>query len=163
MRIEKVNRILKRWKRATRKIYKKTQKVTARATTAIRLCRYVPRRKGLSSAKGNTRVKRCIKRCRSSLPLSADEDTATGDESDVSNYTSSRPHRPSRPRPTSSDSTGFKGDTCDDGKMKAVGERSRMAVIYEQQSWEGEILDERDMKQERGRPRKQYLVRWKSS
>jgi hypothetical protein len=31
-----------------------------------------------------------------------------------------------------------------------------MVVIYEQQSWEGEIIDERDMKQGRGRPRKQY-------
>ena len=57
----------------------------------------------------------------------------TGDESDISSYTSSRPHYPSRPRPTSSDSTGFVGDTCDDGMMEAVGERSRMAVIYEQQ------------------------------
>ncbi len=48
-------------------------------------------------------------------------------------------------------------------QMESVGERSRMAIIYEQQSWEGEIVDERDMKQGRRRPRKQYLVRWKSS
>ena len=38
-----------------------------------------------------------------------------------------------------------------------------MAVIYEQQSWEGEIVGEKDVKQGRGRPRKQYLVRWKPS
>ena len=36
--------------------------------------------------------------------------------------------------------------------------RSRMAVIYEQQSWEGEIINERDMKQGHGRPHKQHLV-----
>ena len=47
--------------------------------------------------------------------------------------------------------------------MEAVGERSCMAVIYEQQSWEGEIVDERDMKQGRGRSHKQYLVRWEPS
>ncbi len=35
-------------------------------------------------------------------------------------------------------------------------------IVYEQQSWEGEIIDERDMKQGRGRPRKQH-VRWKPS
>ena len=40
---------------------------------------------------------------------------------------------------------------------------SRTAVVYEQQSWEGEIIDERDIKQERGRPRKEYLVGWKPS
>lgn len=32
-----------------------------------------------------------------------------------------------------------------------------------QQSWEGEIIKERDTKHGRGRPRKQYLVRWKPS
>ena len=117
------------------------------------------KKRPLSSAKEKRRVKRRIKRRRFSSPSSSDEDTAMGDESDISSYTSSRPYRPSKPRSTSSDSTGFEGDTCDDSKMEAVGERSRMAVIYEQQSWEGEIVDERDMKQGRGRPRKQYLVR----
>lgn len=38
-----------------------------------------------------------------------------------------------------------------------------MAVIYEQQSWEGKIVDEREAKQGRGRPRKQYLIQWNSS
>ncbi len=38
-----------------------------------------------------------------------------------------------------------------------------MTVIYEQKHWEGVIVDERDEKQGRGRPRKQYLVQWKSS
>lgn len=34
--------------------------------------------------------------------------------------------------------------------MRAVGERFRMAVIYEQESWEGGIVDKRDLKQGRG-------------
>lgn len=92
------------------------------------------KKRSLSSAKKKPRVKRCVKRRSFSLPLLSDEDIATRDESDISSYTSSRPHRPSRPRPTSLDSIGFEEDTCDDGKMEAVAERSRMAVVYEQQS-----------------------------
>lgn len=38
-----------------------------------------------------------------------------------------------------------------------------MTIIYERQSWEEEIIDEKDVKQGRGRPRKQYLVRWEQS
>ena len=121
------------------------------------------KKRPLSSTKEKPCVRRRVKRRRFSSPFSSDEDTATGDESDISSYASSRPYRPLTPRPISFDSTGFEGDTCDDGKMEAVGERSCMAVIYEQQSWNGEIVDVRDMKQGRGRPRKQYLVRWKSS
>ena len=121
------------------------------------------KKRPLSSAKKKCRVKRRVKRHRFSSPFSSDEDTATGDESNISSYIFSKPHCLSRPRLTSSDSTGFEGDTCDDGQMKTVGERSRMTVVYEQQSWEGEIVDERDMKHKRGRPRKQYYVRWKSS
>jgi len=120
-------------------------------------------KESLSFAREKPRVKRRVKRRRFSSPLSSDEKNVTGDESDISSHRSSRPHYSSNPRPTSSHSTGFGGDTSDDGKMESVGERSRMAIIYEQQSWEGEIVDERDMKQGRGRPRKQYLVRWKSS
>ena len=115
----------------------------------------------LSFAKEKPRVKRRLKRRRFSSPLSSDEKSATGDESDISSYRSSRPHHCSNSRLTSSHLIGFGGDTSD--KMESVGERSRMAIIYEQQSWEGEIVDERDMKQGRGRLRKQYLVRWKSS
>ena len=117
----------------------------------------------LFSAKKKGCVKRRVKHRRFSSPLSSNEDTAIGDESDISSYTSSRPHRPSRPQPTSFNSTDLQGDTCHDSKMKVVDEPSHMAVIYEQQSWEREIVDERDMKQGRGRPRKQYLVRWKPS
>ena len=37
-------------------------------------------------------------------------------------------------------------------------EKSQMAVIYEQQSWKGKIVQERDVKQGHGRPRRQHLV-----
>ncbi len=91
------------------------------------------------------------------------------DESDISSYTPSKPQHVSIPRPTPSRSTGLEADTSDDGTMGLAGGRSdqrlpsRMAVIYQQQSWEGKIVDERGAKQGRGRPRKQYLVRWKPS
>ncbi len=113
--------------------------------------------------------KRRIKSRRFSSPFSSDEETKTGDESDISSYAPSKPHHALVPRPTPSRSTGLEGDTSDDGPMGLAGGRSdrrppsRMAVVYQQQSWEGKIVDERDAKQGRGRPRKQYLVRWKPS
>ena len=61
--------------------------------------------------------------------------------------------------------TALGGDISGSDMMEFAGGRSdlrlpsRMTVIYEQQSWEGEIINERDVKQGRGRPRKQYLVR----
>ena len=57
----------------------------------------------------------------------------------------------------------FQGDISDDGAMDLVGGGSQMAVIYKQQSWKGEIVQERDVKQWRGRPRKQYLIHWEQS
>ncbi len=122
---------------------------------AVKRCR--------STAGEKSSRKRGMKRRRFSSPLSSDEETEMGDESDISSYVPSRPHHSSNPRPTSSHSTGVKGDTSEAGEMELAGGRSRMAIIYEQQSWEGEIVDERDIKKGRGRPRKQYLVRWKSS
>ena len=44
-----------------------------------------------------------------------------------------------------------------------MSQTSGMAVVYKQQCWEGEIIDKRDIKQGRGRARKQYLTRWKQS
>jgi len=43
------------------------------------------------------------------------------------------------------------------GGVDRAGGRSRMAIIYEQQSWEGEIVKERDMKQ--GRKASQAIPR----
>lgn len=55
-------------------------------------------------------------------------------------------------------------------KAKAVIHRqstppppSHTAVVYEQQSWEGAIVNEREINGGCGRPCKQYLVQWKSS
>ncbi len=107
--------------------------------------------------------KRRIKRHPFSSRLSSDADMGTGDESDISSYTPSKPRHISKPRPTSSHLTSLQGDTSDDGAMDLVGGRSQIAVIYEQQSWKGEIVQERDVKQGRGRPRKQYLVQWEQS
>ena len=107
--------------------------------------------------------KRGMKCRRLSSPPPSDEEPQTGEKSDCCHYMPSTTHHISKLRLASSHLTGLVGDTSDDGKMESAGGRSRMAIIYEQQCWEGEIIDERDMKQGRGRPRKQYLVRWKPS
>lgn len=109
------------------------------------------------------RKKRRTKRHLFSSRLYSDVETGTSDESDISSYTPSKPCHISKPRPTSSHLTSLQGDTSDDGVMDLVGGGSQMAVIYEQQSWKGEIVQERDVKQWRGRPRKQYLVQWEQS
>lgn len=116
------------------------------------------KKRSLPTAGDKSQVQR-IKRGRFSSSLSCGE-TKTGDESDISSYTPLRPHISSA-QPTSSPSTGFEGDTNDG--MEFIGGRSRTVVIYEQQRWQGKIIKERDMKQGRGRPRKQYLVQWKPS
>jgi hypothetical protein len=36
-------------------------------------------------------------------------------------------------------------------------------VSFEQQRWKGEIVKARHVRQGRGRPRKQYLIKWESS
>ena len=50
-RIEKINGIPMRRKRATKKMKTKKQKVTARGTTAMRLCCYISQRKGLCASR----------------------------------------------------------------------------------------------------------------
>ena len=107
--------------------------------------------------------KRGMKRHRFSSPFSSDLETDTGEESDYSIYTLSKGHDVFKLRSAFSQSISSEEGTTEYEKMKVAGELSRMAVIYEQQSWEGEIIDERNTKQGRGRPRKQYLIRWKSS
>jgi hypothetical protein len=53
--------------------------------------------------------------------------------------------------------------------MEFVNERqkrpstSRTTVIYKRQSWEEKVVGERNVRQGRGRPRKQYLVQGKQS
>ena len=104
-----------------------------------------------------------IKRHPFSSRLSSDAETGTGDESDISSYTPLKTRHISKSRPISSHLTSLEGDTSDDGAMDLAGGRSRMTVIYEQQSWKGKIVQERNVKQGRGRPRKQYRIQWESS
>ena len=116
---------------------------------------YSTRKRSLSTAGEKSHARRRIKCCRFSSPLSSDEETETGAESDSSSYTPSKPHHSSRP-------TGLE-DTSDTGKIGFAGGQCRTAVIYKQQSWKGEIIKERNEKQGRGRPRKQHLTRWNPS
>ena len=76
------------------------------------------------------------------------------------------------PQSTSLDSTGLGGDASNYGEMGYMDSRGapnhvfntfQMTIIYEQQSLEEEIADERYLKQSRVRPRKQYLVQWEQS
>lgn len=66
---------------------------------------------------------------------SLDEESQTGDESDYSSYIPSRARRISKPQLPSSHLTSLRG----------------------------EIIQDRYIKQGRGRPRKQYLIQWKQS
>lgn len=122
------------------------------------------KKRSLSSAGEKLRLKR-IKRRPFSSRLSSDEQTETGDDSDISSYT---PFNLQRPNPLSylSHSIDFDEHASDDSAMKCTDERrsrSRTAVIYEQRRWKGFIVDERDAKQRRGRPRKEYRVHWEDS
>lgn len=129
-------------------------------------CRRPTKKRSLGRVREKPNKKRCIKRHPFSSRLSSDAEMGTGDESDISSYnTPSKPRHISKPRPTSSHLTSLEGDTSDDGAMDLAGGGSQMAVIYKQQSWKGEIVQERDVKkgQGRGRPRKQYLIQWEQS
>lgn len=115
-------------------------------------------------------VKRRVKRRRFSLPLSSDEDIETGTEPDISSYAPAKIYCTSNLQSSSSPlSVGREREPKPDDVLEgAIGKSkrrplSRTAVVYKQQFWEGEILQERDVKQERGRPRKQYLARWEQS
>lgn len=119
----------------------------------------------LPFVEGKLRVKRRIKRRRFSSRLSSDEQIETGDEFNISSYTSVKLHH--RWNLSSFQSTDFDEDASDDA-MKCKDEHSNESLIsrtavYEQQRWEGKIIDGRDAKQGRGRPRKKYRVRWEDS
>ncbi|KAI4157880.1 MAG: hypothetical protein LQ342_007947 [Letrouitia transgressa] len=122
-----------------------------------------PIRKRRPTAVEKASLQRATKRHRFSSPLISDETEETEDDSDVSIYAPTKPYRTISPR-----STGLWGGISDHKELKISSQSkwpraSQTAVIYEQQGWEGEIVDERDVKQGPGRPRKQYLVRWKPS
>jgi len=121
------------------------------------------KKRSLPTAGGKPRAKR-IKCRRFSSPSPSDEKTEMDDESDIGSYTPSKPHHFSNSPVSSSHLAGPEGSTSDDGTTNLLGGRpnrrtiSRMAVVYEQQRWDGEIIEEKDAKQGRGRPRKRYLI-----
>jgi len=100
------------------------------------------------------RKKRQIKRHRFSSTFSSDE--ASELELDKNN----RPTPLSGSRLTSRSTHSHSRDIREQQNETLS---HHMTVIYEQKHWEGVIVDERDEKQGRGRPRKQYLVQWKPS
>jgi len=125
------------------------------------------KKRSLPFVEDKLRVKRRIKRRPFSSRLSSDEHIETKDESDISSYTSVKPHHVLN-LPSSFHSTDFDENTSEDA-TECKDEQSnkllisRTAVIYEQQRWEGKIVGERNAKQERGRPRKEYRVHWEDS
>ena len=126
------------------------------------------KKRGRSTAGERPPPQRRTKRHRFSSPLSSDDETESDNESVISRCTPSRPYHISTPRPTSSCLSRSKADISN-SKIELAGSQlsrrpiPKMTVIYERQSWAGEILDEREVKQGRGRPRKQYLIRWEPS
>jgi hypothetical protein len=127
-----------------------------------------PKERSQSSTQKDPFLKRRIKRRRFSSPASSNEETEIQDESTFSSCTPFKPYNISTTQSASSQAI-LAEDASKDDKMEFVNERqkrpstSRTTVIYERQSWEGEVVGERDVRQGRGRPRKQYLVQWKQS
>ena len=104
--------------------------------------------------------KRGKKRRRFTSPFPSDREAESDQDSDLSDYIPSNPHNRSFKSHRARLSESLINDSSEVGAPSGL---SQTTVIYEQQTWEGEIIDERDVKLVRGRPRKQYLVRWKST
>lgn len=78
--------------------------------------------------------KRDMKRHHFSSSLISNLKIETSDESNYSKYTSSKTHDVLKFRLVAFYSSSLKRDISDNDKMKIVNERSRMTIIYEQQS-----------------------------
>lgn len=123
----------------------------------------------LSSAPIKSCVKRRNKHHRFSSPLPYDEETEeTGNESDISDYVPNNSYNTVNTPAPSRRSAGIADGMSDTEKLELGGQiewspTSPTNIVYEQQKWEGKIIAEKAKRQRRGRPRKQYLVRWKSS
>lgn len=107
-------------------------------------------------------LKRCVKR-RFSSPLSSDDGTETGPESDTGSYVPAKPCRTSNRQSFSSPlSTGRERKPNSVDALESANGRlkrrpfSRTTVVDEQQCLKEEIVQRRDVRQGRGRPRKQY-------
>ena len=95
------------------------------------------------------------RRFSSPSPLLSDEDSEMRDES----------HLPSESHQNKSTQVNLlhSSDSCATSDDEDEGSWTPPTIIYEQQSWEGKIIDEKEMRIGRGKPRKLYRVRWKSS
>lgn len=126
------------------------------------------KKRGQSTAGERPPSQRCSKRRRFLSLLSPNDRMESDDESAISRCTPSKPYHISTPQLTSSCLSRSEGDVSN-GKMELAGPQSnrcpipKTTVIYERQSWAGQIIDGREVKQGRGRPRKQYLIRWEPS
>ncbi len=135
------------------------------------------KKRGRSATGTKLPLERRAKRRRLASPLSSDEEAETEPESDTSSYAPEL-CRTSTLRPSSSSSSsssssplsiGRQREPSADDALEGANRRSkrrplsRTAVVYQRQCWEGVIVQEREVKQGRGRPLKQYLVKWKKS
>ena len=106
--------------------------------------------------------KRDTKRHRFSSSFSSNLKIDTNEKSNYNIYFSFKEHDVFKIRFVFFQSISFEKNAIKYDKMKIASERSRMTIIYEQQNWKKEIIDERNTKQDREKFRKQYLIRWKS-
>lgn len=115
-----------------------------------------PKKRRLSSA-GEKFPLKCVKRRRSSSRSFTDDRTEIEPELDISSYAPAKLCRTLILLPASSPFSLLNGREKElnpskrrEGTKARCGLLSRTANIYGQQHWEGEILQERDVKQERG-------------
>jgi len=124
---------------------------TATATRIRRLC-YLPRRKGFSLPLARGLRRSAVSNVAASRHhLQMTRRSRRASRSSVGVHPP-KPYQISTPRSTSSRLSRSEGNVSNNN-----------TVIYERQIWEGEILNEREVKQGRGRPRKQYLIQWEPS
>lgn len=113
-------------------------------------------------------LKRCIKRRRFLRPFSSDEEN-TVNETDISIYAPHKSYYTSKSRPYRSHSTVFEADKKNEGATEPASEQlnqrltPRIAVIYELQTWERDIVIEKEVKHKHGRSHKPYHVSWEYS
>ena len=107
--------------------------------------------------------KRDTKRHRFSSSFFSNLKINTNEKSNYNIYTSCKEHDVFKIQFAFFQSINFNENANENNKMKTANERFETIVIYEQQSWKKEIIDEKNKKQKRERFRKQYLVRWKFS
>ena len=143
------------------------------ASTVLSAKRKLPHLATGGSAKSHAMPQHRRKRCRYHFlaPAPPNEELETGDESSGSINVRRRPtpqrKRPleefheQRPRPEPSGHQDSSRTSGPSSSRTAPPRTSR--VVFEQQRWEGEIIDERRVGLGPGRPRVQFLIKWEPS